>query len=114
MFENGDESRLPSARLVRRLYVIVDVICPRTLWHSLRYSLAASFEEKISPQQDRPDGIQDIGSEPPKKRNIEIPRHGLDAINSSEYSWNTEKTNCHECSNDNPENDQVVRQSTTA
>ena len=44
MLENAAESPVSSARVVRRLYVKVDVICHRILLYSLMYSMVVSFE----------------------------------------------------------------------
>ena len=66
--------------------------------------------QKDSPQPDRPDGIQDISPQISKKRDIEIPGHGLHAVHSGEYPRNTDQTNGHERAYDNPQHERVVRQ----
>jgi len=44
VLENAAESHQSAARFVRRLYVRVDFICHKILWHSLGYPMVASFE----------------------------------------------------------------------
>ena len=56
--------------------------------------------EKISPQPNGPDGIQDVSSQPSEKRNVEIPRHECHAINACQYSWNPDQSKCHTCAHD--------------